>query len=79
MMTTAELEAGLLGASISLAQEPPLGHADNSPPDFTHLEGRAVSAAFLRWLRAERVTDELKRRATAAAIPYLEAKMLQDK
>ena len=45
------------------------------PPDFTNLEGRAVSAAFLQWFSAEKVTQQLKRRATDAAIPYLEGQI----
>ena len=44
-------------------------------PDFTNLEGRAVSAAFLRWFCAEKVTRQLKRCATDAAIPYLEGQI----
>ena len=61
-----DLEAGLVAAAPN-----PLGidaqQQQQGPPDFTHLEGRAVSAAFLHWFRAEKVTGELKERATAAA------------
>eukprot|EP01043_Picozoa_sp_COSAG02_P087291 COSAG02_NODE_24590_length_683_cov_1.101027_1_plen_130_part_01 len=49
------------------------------PPNFTDLEGRAVSAAFLRWFSAEKVTQQLKRRATDAAIPYLEGQIQRRK
>eukprot|EP01045_Picozoa_sp_COSAG04_P027783 COSAG04_NODE_4141_length_2273_cov_3.089376_1_plen_606_part_10 len=48
---------------------------NQSPPDLTHIEGRAVSAAFLRRFAKEKVTDDIKRRATEAAIPFLEGQI----
>eukprot|EP01045_Picozoa_sp_COSAG04_P000462 COSAG04_NODE_10_length_43369_cov_4.059025_42_plen_963_part_00 len=74
MPTTADMEAGLVAAVPNPLSMDALRHP-SVQPDFTHLEGRAVSAAFLRWFRAEKVTDELKQRATAAAIPYLEGQI----
>eukprot|EP01048_Picozoa_sp_COSAG05_P018962 COSAG05_NODE_2872_length_2554_cov_2.243585_2_plen_517_part_00 len=47
------------------------------PPDFSVLEGRAVSAAFLERFTSERCTAQLMERATAAAIPFLETKIAE--
>ena len=45
---------------------------------FTHLEGRAVSAKFLQWFEA-RVTKQIKKQATEAAIPYLKGQIAKRK
>eukprot|EP01046_Picozoa_sp_COSAG06_P024842 COSAG06_NODE_2049_length_7740_cov_9.497579_7_plen_320_part_00 len=44
-------------------------------PTFRHLEDRAVSAAFLKKFAAEKVTREIERRATKAAVRYLKAQI----
>ena len=68
-------DAGRTGTANPLASSTHVVSGQQHPPDLTHLEGRAVSAAFLSKFQAEKVTSAVKRRATAAAIPYLEAQI----
>eukprot|EP01048_Picozoa_sp_COSAG05_P004251 COSAG05_NODE_223_length_13640_cov_1551.628979_1_plen_1104_part_00 len=72
-----DMELGLLaaGGGGGLSSDASAPDSTNHPPDFTHLEGRAVSADFLRRFRLEKVTYELKVRATDAAIPLLNSQI----
>lgn len=81
---SSDLASGLLGdqwggPAAAVAVSSMLSNlAGNSPaPNFEHLEGRAVTAAFLRKFRSENITPELERRATTAAIPYLGQQILR--
>jgi hypothetical protein len=73
-----DLALGLLGGGVPGTANPPTAHttATNPSPDLTRLEGRAVSAAFLRWFKREKVTQRLREHATHAATPYLEAQIV---
>ena len=81
-----ELGLGLLGDTAEQGSATPTGSATeavleastNRPddaPDLQFLEGRAISAAGLRMFTHAKVTRDVKVRATAAAIPYLEAQL----
>ena len=60
----ADLETGLIAVQSTRTS------SSSTLPDLVCLDGRAVSADFLRWF--ERVTEQVLERATRSAIPYLE-------
>eukprot|EP01046_Picozoa_sp_COSAG06_P032383 COSAG06_NODE_3232_length_5642_cov_6.207108_3_plen_978_part_00 len=72
-----DIELGLLGG------DPPAGSANPPagsqpppfPPPLQHIEQRGVSAAFLTQLTASRLTEAMKREATADAVAFLKTKI----
>ena len=62
-------------ASLTANTSNPLPPVQPAGPTFRHLEDRAVSAAFLKKFAAEKVTREIERHATKAAVRYLKAQI----